>query len=180
MKLFARTISLVAILALGLALPGAAMAGKKNNKKKGGSVANVEQPGDVSDHPGNGLGPGGVPALRDEVVEIGHQVDVLEENVDALDGRVGDLENGVSDGFQMLADMIEGLRSDLGLLEDRVAALEVEATDDDGDGYSENLGDCNDDDALVGPAAEEIVGNGIDDDCDFEIDEAPAVEPVPL
>ncbi len=40
------------------------------------------------------------------------------------------------------------------------------ATDDDGDGLSEDEGDCNDDDATVGPSEAETAYNGIDDDCD--------------
>jgi hypothetical protein len=44
-------------------------------------------------------------------------------------------------------------------------------TDDDGDGYTEEEGDCDDSDANVGPnQAEEC--NGVDDDCDGEIDES--------
>lgn len=38
--------------------------------------------------------------------------------------------------------------------------------DNDGDGFSENRGDCNDQDALIYPGAEEICGDGIDQDCD--------------
>ena len=38
-------------------------------------------------------------------------------------------------------------------------------TDDDGDGYTENQGDCNDSDAAVHPGAAEICGDGIDQDC---------------
>ena len=57
-------------------------------------------------------------------------------------------------------------------------------TDDDGDGFAEVDGDCNDDDPNVHPDAEEILGNGIDDNCNGQIDEdnspsEPAVEPEP-
>jgi len=44
-----------------------------------------------------------------------------------------------------------------------------ENTDDDGDGYSENQGDCNDYDKAVHPGAEEICGDGIDQDCDGNV-----------
>ena len=38
--------------------------------------------------------------------------------------------------------------------------------DNDGDGYTENQGDCNDLDASIHPGAEEVCGDGIDQDCD--------------
>ena len=41
-----------------------------------------------------------------------------------------------------------------------------EERDDDGDGYSENQGDCNDADASVHPGSTEIADDGIDQDCD--------------
>ena len=38
--------------------------------------------------------------------------------------------------------------------------------DNDGDGFTENQGDCNDNDNSIYPDAEEICGDGIDQDCD--------------
>lgn len=43
-------------------------------------------------------------------------------------------------------------------------------TDDDGDGYSENDGDCDDDNADLSPDADEIC-DGIDNDCDDLVDD---------
>ena len=53
------------------------------------------------------------------------------------------------------------------------------AVDDDGDGFSEDHGDCDDEDPAVYPRADEVA-NGIDDDCDGEVDEGLESEtPVP-
>ncbi len=38
--------------------------------------------------------------------------------------------------------------------------------DDDGDGFTEQGGDCDDTDASISPAAFEVVGDGLDNDCD--------------
>ncbi|NCC94867.1 MAG: hypothetical protein EOM10_16645, partial [Opitutae bacterium] len=37
--------------------------------------------------------------------------------------------------------------------------------DNDGDGYTENMGDCNDSNAAINPGATEICGNSVDEDC---------------
>ena len=47
-------------------------------------------------------------------------------------------------------------------------------SDDDGDGYSDAQGDCNDCVADINPSAAEIGGNSVDEDCDTQ---APAVVP---
>lgn len=47
---------------------------------------------------------------------------------------------------------------------------ETTCYDDDGDGRSEDEGDCNDFDEAIGPHAEEVNGNGVDDDCDGVVD----------
>ncbi len=44
--------------------------------------------------------------------------------------------------------------------------------DHDGDGYTPQMGDCNDADPHIGPMAFEVPGNLIDDDCDGMKDEA--------
>ena len=46
-----------------------------------------------------------------------------------------------------------------------------DATDDDGDGFSELDGDCNDADENIHPDAGETCGDGIDNDCNGAIDE---------
>ncbi len=45
-------------------------------------------------------------------------------------------------------------------------ALDPADVDDDGDGYTENDGDCDDANAAVSPEGEETAYNGTDDDCD--------------
>ena len=54
--------------------------------------------------------------------------------------------------------------------EDAFAATYV-AADNDGDGVTVEDGDCNDADESVNPGAEEVAGNGYDDDCDLVADD---------
>jgi hypothetical protein len=54
---------------------------------------------------------------------------------------------------------------------DGVGDNATECYDDDGDGYDENGGDCDDGDAAIGPDQVEILGNGVDDDCDGAVDD---------
>jgi hypothetical protein len=45
------------------------------------------------------------------------------------------------------------------------------SVDDDGDGYTEDQGDCDDDDATVHPNASEVCGDGVDRDCSGDPDD---------
>ena len=45
------------------------------------------------------------------------------------------------------------------------APVDPHDIDNDGDGYTENQGDCNDNSATVYPVAVDICGDGIDQDC---------------
>ena len=53
---------------------------------------------------------------------------------------------------------------------DVFVSLSVDYVDLDGDGYMEDF-DCDDTRASVNPGADELPGNGVDDDCDGQIDE---------
>jgi hypothetical protein len=52
---------------------------------------------------------------------------------------------------------------------DVIGTITIQPCDDidnDGDGFTENQGDCNDNDSTIYPGAEEICDDGIDQDCD--------------
>jgi serine protease len=61
--------------------------------------------------------------------------------------------------------------SGFGLLQIYGALLYGGCLDLDSDGYSTCEGDCNDSDATIYPGAEELCGDGLDDNCDGTIDE---------
>ena len=92
-----------------------------------------------------------------------------EEPVDTDGDGVPDVDDcdpydaSVYPGAPELAD---GLDNDC----DGVVDEGTDTFDDDGDGYSEDEGDCNDSNSSVNPGAVEVADNGIDDDCDGIID----------
>ncbi|MBR9699611.1 hypothetical protein GOV09_04100 [Candidatus Woesearchaeota archaeon] len=49
--------------------------------------------------------------------------------------------------------------------------VSAECLDSDNDGFTTCKNDCNDQDALINPAATELCGDGIDNDCNTQIDE---------
>ena len=128
-----RTLGMLGVLAVALAIPGISLAGNNTTK--------------------HGIGKGGVPALRDALLG---KIDTLQGQIDSLKTRVDDLE---------------ALSDDVADLDARLQAIEDQFADDDGDTFTEVQGDCDDADAAVNPLETEVLGNGIDDDCDHQIDE---------
>ena len=90
-----------------------------------------------------------------------------------LDLDAGDRAGGTYVGMTFAEPVdsivIEGASTDaFGI--DEISVLFASLTDRDGDGYSDDDGDCDDTDAAVYPGATEDLTNGIDDDCDGTVD----------
>ena len=90
-----------------------------------------------------------------------------------LDLEAGDRAGGAYVGltFSEPVDslVLEGAAADAFGIDD-ITVLFAAATDRDGDGYTDNDGDCDDTDAAISPDATEDLTNGVDDDCDGTVD----------
>jgi septal ring factor EnvC (AmiA/AmiB activator) len=144
-----RKLATLGPLALALAMPGVSFA--KNDKK-------------ADKNEGNGIGKGGVPALRDKIYEA---IDDLQDQIDSALRRIRRLEHGLAE-TNTRVDALEGEVADL---DTRLEALEGQFVDDDGDTFSEVQDDCDDSDPAVNPLAAEVPANHVDDDCDHLVDE---------
>ena len=144
-------LALIGVLALA---PGAALA-KKGPKSDETSASNN----------GNGIGAGGVPGLRDRLLEL---IDALETRLDRLTTKVNRLQDSLAETDARVGTLEE----DVADLDARLEAIESQFSDDDGDTFSEVQDDCDDENADVSPLASEIPANGVDDDCDHVVDEA--------
>ncbi len=85
----------------------------------------------------------------------GYDVDLDCDDTDAgVHPGVDERENGVDDDCDGAVDEGTGV------------------SDDDGDGYTEAEGDCDDADASRSPGASEVCDGAVDEDCDGAVDEA--------
>ena len=88
--------------------------------------------------------------------------DVCSDGADS-----GDCDDGDSLTYPGAPETIDGEDDDCdGLVDEGTVVV-----DDDGDGYTEMDGDCDDTDSEVSPGGAEIASNGEDDDCDGRVDE---------
>ncbi len=109
--------------------------------------------------------PGGVEIAYDGVDQDCDQADLTDVDGDGYDSlQVGgpDCDDSNPDTHPGAEETGDGRDNDCnGLVDDG-----VDTVDNDGDGYSEMDGDCDDADHHISPAAEEVPYDGVDQDCD--------------
>ena len=93
---------------------------------------------------------------------MGGTPSAYDEDGDGVTSCAGDCDDDDPDARPGGVEVCDAVDQDC----DGVLNNGTECFDDDGDGWSENAGDCNDGDPDANPGLEEILGNGIDDDCD--------------
>ncbi len=126
-----------------------------------------------ADADGDGHGDPNSPLDACIVGQAASRVDDDCDDADALawtdapelcDGHDNDCDDAVDEGLPWVA---QGVDSD----GDGAGGLEVGFACEGAPGFGPHGSDCDDAAALVGPAADERAGNGVDDDCDGFVDE---------
>mgnify|MGYP006178966975 CR=1 FL=1 len=115
---------------------------------------------DSSVHPGAPELENGVDEDCDGIVDEG--TDAYDDDGDGYSENDGDCDDTNASNSPDAAEWADWVDNDC----DGVIDEETEHYDDDADGFSEVGGDCDDDNPDVSPAQFEVVGDGIDNDCD--------------
>lgn len=90
-----------------------------------------------------------------------------DDDGDGWTDEGGDCNDAVSGVNPGATETCDGVDQDC----DGVTDEETSCGDDDADGYTEDAGDCHDGAPAINPGMVEILGNGIDDDCDGMVDD---------
>ena len=125
--------------------------------------------GDVIAFEGTALDQGGSPADLDVTWQSNHDGVLNTDTADA-DGLVGFSTNALTVNSHVIT---LGVIDEGGLGDEDTVTIVVVAEsdrDDDGDGYTPSDGDCDDTEPTIHPGAPEDP-NGVDDDCDGDVDE---------
>jgi hypothetical protein len=120
--------------------------------------------GNPAVHPGAGEAADGIDGDCDGIVDEG--TSNADDDGDGYTEAGGDCDDGDAAIHPGEAELPDGADQDC----DSVTDEGTSRYDDDGDGVTEDGGDCNDGSALVHPGAPELIGNGVDDDCDGDVD----------
>ena len=99
--------------------------------------------------------------------EIDEGTDMEDHDGDGWSEHMGDCDDTNPGIYPGATENENGVDDDCdGLIDD-----ETPGYDDDGDGFNEYDGDCDDDDPFANPGMTEIAQDGIDNNCDGQIDE---------